>query len=74
VAPRIAATRSSASGCAQGVDASLIQDIMGNPAGFYVNTHNKNFPSGVVRGQLVRLKEAAPKPTCPKPKHKPKHK
>src|SRR5881397_71000 len=61
-------------GCVSG-DPSLIREIASNPAGFYVNTHNKNFPAGVVRGQLVKLKEAAPKAkVCPKPKKKPKHK
>ena len=35
----------SASGCAQGVDAALISDIMANPAGFYVNVHNSAFPA-----------------------------
>lgn len=61
-------------GCVS-ADVSLIREIAANPAGFYVNTHDKNFPSGVVRGQLVKLKEAAPKPkTCAKPKAKPKHK
>jgi hypothetical protein len=57
-------------GCVS-ADPSLIREIAANPAGFYVNTHNKNFPAGIVRGQLVKLKEAAPKPkTCPRPKHK----
>ena len=57
-------------GCVS-ADPSLIREIAATPAGFYVNTHNKNFPAGVVRGQLVKLKEAAPKKkTCPKPKHK----
>ena len=80
IVPLVAPTATSADanvqqskGCVS-ADPSLIREIAANPAGFYVNTHNKNFPSGVVRGQLVKLKEAAPKPTCPKPKHKPKHK
>ena len=41
-----------ANGCAQGVDAGLIQEIIANPAGFYVNIHNADFPGGALRGQL----------------------
>jgi hypothetical protein len=39
------------SGC---VDAApeLLQEIVDNPSGFYVNVHNPSFPGGAVRGQL----------------------
>lgn len=30
----------------------LVRDILANPAGFYVNVHNAEFPNGTVRGQL----------------------
>jgi CHRD domain-containing protein len=57
-------------GCVS-ADVALIRQIMASPAQFYVNAHTKEFPGGVVRGQLVKLKE---KPlatkTCPKPKKK----
>ncbi len=37
--------------CVQ-ADATVISDILANPAGFYVNVHNADFPAGAVRGQL----------------------
>jgi hypothetical protein len=34
--------------------ADQIKGIRQNPAGFYVNVHNAEFPGGAVRGQLAR--------------------
>lgn len=34
-------------------DPALIQEIIANPAGFYVNVHNSLYPAGAVRGQLT---------------------
>ncbi len=45
-----------ANGAASGsvaVDAALMQRMMDNPAGFYVNVHTTDFPGGAVRGQLA---------------------
>ena len=42
----------SSSGCISDVDRDLIQAIIQNPAGYYVNVHNEEFPGGAVRGQL----------------------
>ena len=44
----------SSSGCATGVDKDLIKAIRQNPAGYYVNVHNADFPAGAVRGQLSK--------------------
>ncbi|HYP28551.1 MAG TPA: CHRD domain-containing protein [Blastocatellia bacterium] len=35
-------------------DAELIKRIRQNPANFYVNVHNAEFPNGAVRGQLSK--------------------
>jgi hypothetical protein len=39
------------SGCATAT-AALIDDILGNPPGFYVNVHTKEHPGGAIRAQL----------------------
>jgi CHRD domain-containing protein len=52
VVPFDAPTTGTASGCAQGVDAALIAEIMQTPSGFYVNVHNPEFQAGAIRGQL----------------------
>lgn len=41
------------SGCASASD-EQIDAIMANPAGYYVNVHNAEYPSGALRGQLRR--------------------
>lgn len=40
------------SGCASNVSRALLTDILTDPAGYYVNVHNTEFPPGAVRGQL----------------------
>ena len=40
-----------AAGCT-GAAAALIDEILANPAGFYVNVHTQEHPAGAMRGQL----------------------
>jgi hypothetical protein len=42
-----------AEGCIDGVDATLLQAIVDDPAGYYVNVHTGAYPDGAVRGQLM---------------------
>jgi hypothetical protein len=42
-----------ASGSAPGIAQSLIDEIVANPGGFYVNVHTAEYPAGAVRGQLA---------------------
>ena len=36
------------------VPGGLADEISANPAAFYVNVHNSEFPAGAIRGQLTR--------------------
>lgn len=40
-------------GTVVGVSQTLLNEIVANPAGFYVNVHTAEFPTGAIRGQLV---------------------
>jgi CHRD domain len=51
----IPATINSIAGCVT-ADATLLQTIVRNPTGFYVNLHTAEFPAGAVRGQLHALR------------------
>ena len=31
----------------------MLQEIVDNPAGYYVNLHTEDFPAGAIRGQLA---------------------
>jgi hypothetical protein len=39
------------SGCTT-ADPNLVAEIVANPAAFYVNVHNTDYPPGAVRDQL----------------------
>jgi len=41
------------SGCTHGVATTLIDEILANPANFYVNVHTTDHPGGAVRAQLA---------------------
>jgi hypothetical protein len=38
--------------CVTDLDSGVVQSIIDDPAGFFVNVHNAVFPAGAVRGQL----------------------
>lgn len=40
-------------GCSEDQDASVLQAIVDDPAGYYVNVHTEDFPPGAIRGQLA---------------------
>lgn len=46
-------TGSLLSGTISGLNSSTIDNVFGNPTGFYYNLHNGPFPGGAVRDQLV---------------------
>jgi hypothetical protein len=43
----------SSEGCTEDADAALLQEIVDNPAGYYVNLHTEDFPAGAIRGNLA---------------------
>ncbi len=42
------------SGTASGVDKELMQDILKNPSGYYIQIHSTEYPAGAIRGQLSK--------------------
>lgn len=43
---------SGAEDCVDGVDESILEDIVGGPSAFYVNVHTEELPDGAGRAQL----------------------
>jgi hypothetical protein len=43
----------STEGCVADQDNTVLQGIIDNPTGFYVNVHTEEFPGGAIRGQLA---------------------
>ena len=39
------------------VDDALVDEIRGNPGGFYVNVHTDDYPDGAIRGQLIDVEK-----------------
>lgn len=43
---------SGAEDCVDGVEESLLEDILDDPSGYYVNVHTREYPDGAGRAQL----------------------
>jgi hypothetical protein len=56
IANLTAPTNGTSKGCVA-LDKEKIKDVMQNPANYYVNVHNAEFPDGAVRGQLGKKTE-----------------
>jgi len=39
--------------CNEAADGDVLQAIIDDPAGYYVNVHNETYPGGAIRGQLA---------------------
>lgn len=58
----------SSEGCNEAADPEILQSIIDNPAGFYVNVHTEELPAGAIRGQLMAATQpdtAVPSPEGP---------
>lgn len=53
VIPLAPTSATGGSGCVA-ADRDLLMAILKDPAGYYVNVHNADFPAGALRGQLSR--------------------
>jgi hypothetical protein len=51
-------TGRTSSGCVE-ADPALLDALLGNPDGYYVDVHNSEFPNGAIRDQLAETTESS---------------
>ena len=59
----VAGFEGSSEGCTEDADADVLQAIIDNPAGYYVNLHTEPFAGGAIRGQLAAANPNTALPT-----------
>jgi len=67
----LAGTIRAVQGCARNVDDAIIDALLADPAGHYVNVHNGRFPAGAIRGQLAGSTTKSSPPPPPPPTSSP---
>ncbi|MGH2428338.1 MAG: CHRD domain-containing protein [Candidatus Limnocylindria bacterium] len=65
----VAGFEGTSEGCVEDQEAAVLQAVIDDPAGHYVNLHTEDFPAGAIRGQLAAAAgdDAPPDTAVPAP-------